>query len=75
MHIKGSSEPMLPVDDCVETTGLIFEGKTGYSVAGREGGGAQAEDKVALRRTSPNLRHKTANLGLEHRQNKISMWK
>ena len=70
---------MLPVDDCVETTGLIFEGKTGYVVAGRggwwAGGGAQAEDKVALRRTSPNLRHKTANLGLEHRQNKISMWK
>ena len=30
---------MLPVDDCVETTGLIFEGKTGYLVAGRGGGG------------------------------------
>ena len=28
---------MLPVDDCVETTGLIFEGKTGYLVAGRGG--------------------------------------
>ena len=55
---------MLPVDDCVETTGLIFEGKTGYLVAGRGGGLAQAEEKVALRRTSPNLRHKTANLVL-----------
>ena len=41
IHIKGSSELRLPVDDCVETTGLIFEGKGGYLVAGRggEGGG------------------------------------
>ena len=61
---------MLPVDDCVETTGLIFEGKAKYLVAERGGEGAQAKDKVALRRTSPNLRYKTANLGLEHRQNK-----